>query len=401
MDRMTVPKRSSKPTFSKENLMQWIIRLAVLASALSLLPSLVAQEGVSAKEITLGMVNAQSGPAANLGSRMRAGAFAFFRRTNAAGGVHGRTIRLIAYDDGYEPDRTQAMTKKLLTEDKVFGLLGYVGTPTCVAALPLVQEGNIPFVGPFTGADILRNPVKKSIFNIRASYFDETEGLIQRFTTDLGISRIGILIQDDAFGAAGEAGVLKALAKRKLTLVGKGTFKRNTMEVEAGLAELQKANPEAVILVGPYTPLSAFVKRAHAKGFKPLMATISFVGTESLVKNLGPEGEGLIISQVLPPPTDTSHPLVKGYLADLAASAGGDPDYTSLEGYVAAAVFTAGLGKAGPNLNRTAFISAMDALQMDLGGALKPAFSPTNHQGLRTIYFTRIKGGKAVPITKF
>jgi branched-chain amino acid transport system substrate-binding protein len=375
--------------------------LAVLAMALAWPTILPAQEGVSPKEVTVGMVNAQSGPAAGLGSRMRAGAFAFFKRTNAAGGVHGRNIRLIAYDDGYEPDRTLAMTKKLLEEDKVFGLLGFVGTPTCAAVLPIVQEANVPFVGPFTGAEVLRNPVKKSVFNVRASYFDETEGLVQRFTTDLGISRIGILVQDDAFGAAGEAGVLKALAKRKLNLVGKGTFKRNTMDVDAGLAELQKANPQAVILIGPYTPLSAFVKRAHAKGFKPAMATISFVGTEALVKNLGPEGDGLIISQVLPPPTDASHPLVKRYQADLAASGGGEADYTSLEGYVAAAVFTAGLGKAGPSPTRASFISAMDTLQLDLGGAMKPAFSATNHQGLHTIYFTRIQAGKAVPIAKF
>jgi ABC-type branched-subunit amino acid transport system substrate-binding protein len=225
--------------------------------------------------------------------------------------------------------------------------------------------------------------------------------LVNRFTTDRGISRIGIFIQDDAFGAAGEAGVMKALAKRKLALAGKGTFKRNTMDVDAGLAELQKTNPEAVILVGPYTPLTAIVKRAHAKGFKPIFATISFVGTESLVKNLGPEGEGLLISQVLPPPTDATNPLVKAYQADLSAIGGGEPDYTSLEGYVAAAVFTAGLGKAGPNLSRASFLSAMDSLQMDLGGALKPSFSPNNHQGLRAIYFTKITHGKAIPVTKF
>lgn len=372
-----------------------------MATALVLHPILLAEDGVSPKEVTIGMVNAQTGPAAGLGVRMRAGAFAFLKRSNAAGGVHGRTIKLIAYDDSYEPDRALAMTKKLLNEDKVFGLLGYVGTPTCAAVLPLIQETGVPFVGPFTGAEVLRNQVKKSVFNVRASYFDETEGLVQRFTTDLGLSRIGILIQDDAFGAAGEAGVLRALAKRKLTLAGKGTFKRNSMEVDAGLADLQKANPEAVILIGPYTPLSAFIKRTHAKGFTPPMATISFVGTESQIKNLGPEGDGLVISQVLPPPTDASHPLVKRYQTDLAASGGGEPDYTSLEGYVAAAVFSAGLGKAGPNLTRASFMTAMDSLQLDLGVALKPAFSPTNHQGLRTIYFTRVKGGKAVPITKF
>ena len=377
------------------------LHLCVIALALALPSSLPAEDGVSPKEITVGMVNAQSGPAAALGSRMRAGAFAFFKRNNAAGGTHSRSVRLVAYDDGYEPDRTVAMTRKLLTEDKAFGLLGYVGTPTCAAVLPMITEGNVPFIAPFTGADVLRNPVKRSVFNVRASYIDETEGLVNRFTTDLGVTKFGILIQDDAFGAAGEAGVLKALAKRHLTLTGKGTFKRNTMDVDAGLAELQKANPQTVILVGPYTPLSAFVKRAHAKGFRPHFATISFVGTESLVKNLGPEGTGLIISQVLPSPQDASHPLVRRYQADLVASGGGEPDYTSLEGYVAAAVFTAGIGAAGPNLTRAGFLAAMDNLQVDLGGAIKASFSPTNHQALRTVYFTRVQDGKAVPILKF
>jgi ABC-type branched-subunit amino acid transport system substrate-binding protein len=172
------------------------------------------------------------------------------------------------------------------------------------------------------------------------------------------------------------------------------------MDVDAGLAELQKANPEVVIMVGPYTPLSAFVKRARAKGFKPHFATISFVGTEALMKNLGPEGDGIIISQVLPSPQDASHPLVKRYQADLAASAGGEPDYASFEGYVAAVVFRAGLGAAGANLTRAGYISAMESLQLDLGGIMKPSFSPTNHQGLRTVFFTRVKAGRALPITK-
>lgn len=379
----------------------WVFVLcAGLLAGFGSLP-IAAEDGVSPKEIKLGMVNALTGPASALGNRLRAGAFAYFMRLNRGEGVHGRKVQLVSLDDGYEPDRTVAMTRKLIEQDKVFALIGYVGTPTCVAALPLAVDANVPFVGPFTGAEALRTPLKKPVFHIRASYFDETEGLVERFTKDLGITKIGILIQDDAFGAAGEAGVLRALGKRKLTLAGKGVFKRNTMDVDAGLAELQKAAPEAVIMVGPYTPLVAFVKRSLAKGFRPKFATISFVGTESLIKNLGTDSEGLLISQVMPSPHDARNPLIKQYQTDLAATSGGEPDYGSLEGYVDALVFTSALKSAGAEPTRAGFVAAMENLNLDLGQSMRVHFSPNIHQGLRWVYFTRAQGGKAVQITKF
>ena len=227
----------------------------------------LAADGITDSEIKLGMCNALTGNSAALGTGMKAGASAFFAKLNAAGGVNGRQLTLVSYDDGYEPQRTIAQTTKLIDEDKVFALFGYVGTPTSAAILPQLAKSGIPFLAPYTGAEMLRNPVRKNIFNVRASYFDETEGLVERLTTDLGAKSIGVFVQDDAYGAAGEAGVVKALRKRGLTLAGKGVYTRNTVEVAAGLAALTQAKPDAVIMIGSYKACAAFVKQAKAGGF--------------------------------------------------------------------------------------------------------------------------------------
>ena len=359
-------------------------------------PSAWCSEGVSPQGVLVGMSNALTGPAADLGIRLKAGAKVCFDKANATGGVNGRKITLISYDDAYEPGKCVANTAKLIDTDQVFALLGYVGTPTAMAAMPLVNEVGIPFLGPFTGTEALRNPVNKYVFNVRASYFDETEYLVEHLTRDLGIKNIGIMVQSDAFGAAGEEGVLKALRKRSMTLQGKGTFKRNTVEVEAGLAALKQVKPEAVIMIGPYHSLAAFVKKAKAEGFSPTFATISFVGTEAFIQGLGAESDGIYLSEVLPSPSEARVPLVTQYHQDMKA-AGETIDYGSLEGYVDAAVFMEGVRKAGTQLTRASFLAAMETLQLDLGG-LQIDYSPRSHQALKTVYGVKIQGGKALPI---
>lgn len=360
----------------------------------------MAADGVTDSEIKLGMCNALTGDSAALGSGMKTGASAFFAKLNAAGGVNGRKISLVSYDDGYEPQRTIAQTAKLIDEDKVFALFGYVGTPTSSAILPQLAKSGIPFVAPFTGAEMLRHPVKKNVFNVRASYFDETEGLVERLTTDLGIKSIGVFIQDDAYGAAGEAGVLKALRKRSLTMAGKGTYTRNTVEVDAGEAALKQANPQAVIMIGSYKACAAFVKKAKADGFKPVFCNVSFVGTSALMRELGADGDGVYISQVMPSPWDASVPIVKDYQEAMKAAGQSECDYTSLEGYVSAAVFAQGLDNAGKDLTADGFIAALESLNASVSG-LSIAFSPTSHQALNEVYFTKVQDGKAVPVTKF
>lgn len=372
-----------------------------LASLLAAHLLAAAEPGVTDTEVKVGMANALTGNSAALGLGMSAGAKAFFDQLNASGGVQGRKVALISKDDGYEPDRCVAQTKELIETDKVFSLLGYVGTPTATAIMPLLgQNPDLVFLAPFTGAEFLRNPVKKNVFNIRASYFDETEALVQRLTEDLAIKEIGVFIQDDAFGAAGEAGVQKALRKRNLTLAGKGTYKRNTVDVADGLNLLKQGNPKAVIMVGTYKACAAFIKAAKAGGVKAVFCNISFVGTSALIKELGSEGEGVVISQVLPSPTDASMPVVKEYQAAMKAAGREEFDYTSLEGYIAALVYAEALKKAGKDLTRGGFLGALENLKTSLGG-LEVEFSAASHQALKRVYLTVVRDGKATPVTDF
>lgn len=355
-----------------------------------------AEQGVTDKEILVGMSNALTGPASALGTGMKTGALTYFNKVNAAGGVHGRKIQLISYDDGYEPKNTVNTTNKLIITDNVFALFGYVGTPTASAIVPIINNKKIPFFGPFTGAEFLRKPVNKYIFNVRASYFDEAEEQV-RYLTTKGIKKIGILFQNDAYGLAVKGGVIKALGKRSMTLAGEGHFERNTVEIGAGLAALKKANPEAVIMVGTYKAMAAFIKKAKSEGFNPVFLNVSFVGTAALVKELGGAGDGVIITQVMPSPTDGSMPLVKQYRADMQAAGHRELDYTDLEGYVDAVVFVEILKKAGGNLSRESFLAAAEGLNASKDG-MNFRFTETNHQALESVYMTRISGNKVVPV---
>ncbi len=366
----------------------WIILLSPQAVS--------AEQGVTDREILVGMTNALTGPASALGIGMKTGAAVYFNKLNASGGVQGRKIRLVSYDDGYEPKNTVEMTNKLIMADKVFALFGYVGTPTASAIVPLINKEKIPFFGPFTGAEFLRNPVNKYMLNVRASYFDETEEQV-RYLTSRGIKKIGILFQNDAYGLAVKGGVIKALGKRGMALSGDGHFERNTTEIDAGLTSIRKENPEAVIMVGTYKAMAAFIKKAKAEGFNPVFLNVSFVGTAALVKELGGAGDGVLITQVMPSPADASAPLVKQYRADMRAAGHRELDYTDLEGYVDAMVFAEILAKSGANLTRESFLAAAERLDLNKGG-MHFTFTETDHQALKKVYLTKISGGNVVPM---
>ncbi len=359
-----------------------------------------AETGVTEKSVKIGQCAALQGPAQGLGVGMNNGMTAFFKQKNAAGGIHGRTLDLKAIDDGYEPEKTGEGTAKLIEEEQVFCLSGFVGTPTGKAAMEIVQESKVPLVGLFTGAMAFRDPVKRYIINFRASYDDETEVLVERMTKDIGASKISVFYQNDAFGQAGLSGVEKALKKRNLTLASKGVFERNTIEVKAGIAALMEGKPDAVVMVGPYKPLAVFLKEAKAAGLIARFSTISFVGTENFIRESGAEGEGVLISQVVPSPQDASVPLVKDYqLALKAAFPNESFGYVSLEGYTTAKLLALGLEKVGTNPTREGLIDAFEAMTaVDMGG-LTLNFSKTSHQGSNKVFLTEVNAGQAKPIT--
>ena len=359
-----------------------------------------AEDGITATTVKLGQCAALSGPAAGLGTGMKSGMEAAFAEVNKAGGVSGRTITLTSVDDGYDPDRCVDATVKLIEEQKVFALVGYVGTPTGKAALPVVSELKVPLIGLFTGAGLFRTPVNPFVFNLRASYDNETEVLVEHLTKDLAAKKIAVFYQNDSFGQAGLSGTEKALTKRSMTVVAKGTFERNTVAVKTGLATILAGAPDAVVMVGPYKPIAAFVKEARAAGLTIPFATISFVGTESLIAELAAAADGLVISQVVPSPDDTAIPVVKSYRDALAAHVpDAKPSYVGLEGYVSARLFLEGLKHVTGEPTRLGLVQALDGLaDFDLGG-MKLSISKTDHQASDEVFLTQVAAGKAKAVT--
>jgi len=354
-----------------------------------------AENGVKPKEIVIGQCAALTGPAAGLGTGVQLGLKAAIEEVNDKGGVGGRTITLKSMDDAYEPEKCVECTSKLIEEEGVFALAGYVGTPTAKVAVPIVQEAKIPLIGAFTGAMLLRDPVQKYVFNIRASYNDETEALVE-YLTKQGAKKIAVFYQNDSFGQAGLSGVEKALTKRNMTVAAKGSFERNTLAVKSGLAAVMAAEPDAIVMVGPYKPTAEFVRQARAAGVKSEMATISFVGTENLIADLGKDAEGVLISQVVPSPADASHKLTREYQAALKKTAPDvAPSYVSFEGYVNGRVLIAALEKAGAEPTREQLVEALNSTtNVDMDG-IKVSFSAQNHQASNAVFLTRVKGGKA------
>ena len=244
--------------------------------------------GVTPTSILIGQSAAFSGPAMELGNEMRAGALAYFQAINAAGGINGRKIELRSLDDGYEPDRAAANTKKLI-DDGVFLLFGYVGTPTSNASKPIFTAARVPFVGPFTGAESLRNPLNRYIFNIRASYFDETDKIVAQMTGQT-LDKIAVFYQNDDYGKAGLAGVQRAMDKRNLKIVATGTVERNTVDVAAAVKSISKVEPQAIIMISAYKSCAAFIKAMRAAGFNPQFMNVSFVGSKALAHETGVDG---------------------------------------------------------------------------------------------------------------
>ena len=345
-------------------------------------------QGITDSQILLGQSVALTGPAQELGKEMQLGANLYFNQVNKQGGVNGRKIVLKTVDDGYEATRAAENTRKLINEDKVFALFGYVGTPTSQASLPIFTEAKVPFVGPFTGAELLRTPVNPYVFNVRASYYDETEAIVQHLTA-MSINNIAVFYQNDAYGQAGLAGVERALKKRNLEVVAKGTVERNTVDVKKAVQDISKANPQAVVMISAYKSCAAYIRETKAAGKTPTFWNVSFVGSKALAKELDKEGRGVQISQVVPFPWDQTVPVVKEY-RKLLGEAQGEPGFGTLEGFIAAKVMVEGLRRAGKNLNRDNFIKAMESIQdYDVGG-FKVHYGPGQRSGSKFVDLTII-----------
>jgi len=363
------PSRST-PGLSRRHFNGLVAGAAVLGT-----PALRAQSG---SRIVLGQSAAFTGAAAQLGIQFHAGAKLFFDQLNAQGGVNSQRVEIVQLDDGYEPDRCAENTTKLLASE-VFALFGYIGTPTSLAALPLATKAQTPFFAPFTGAMGLRQPFNKLAFHLRASYNDET-ALIVRQLTNLGLNKVAVFHQNDAYGKAGLDGTVLALTARNLKPVATATVERNSVDVAQAVATITAAKPDAVVQISAYKSCAAYIRAARAAGYGGTFYNVSFVGTQALADELGKDGAGVVVSQVVPTPYSASRPITREFIE--AIGKGGNkvqPNFSSMEGFLAAKLFSEGVRRAGSRVTRDSFINGMEAIGEQSFGGFQVSLGPNDH----------------------
>jgi branched-chain amino acid transport system substrate-binding protein len=362
-------------------------RAAAGTVALMGVPSLRAQ----GDRIVLAQSAPFTGPAAQLGIQFHQGARLFFDQLNAQGGVHRRNVELAKMDDGYEPDRCAENTRKLLADDPL-ALFGYIGTPTSVAALPIATAAKAPFFAPFTGAMALRQPFNRYAFHLRASYNDET-GLIVRQLNNLGLKKVAVFYQNDAYGKAGLDGVQLALAAQNAKPVALATVERNSVDVAGAVKTLMAAGPDAIVQIGAYKACAAFIKAAKAAGYGGTFYNVSFVGTQALADELGKEGAGVVVSQVMPSPYNAARAIAREFV-DAARKAGPDypANFSSMEGYLAAKVIAEALKRGPAKATRETLVASLEGLGSQTFGGFNVSFSPNDHVASSFVELSMLTG---------
>ncbi|MCY3877729.1 MAG: ABC transporter substrate-binding protein [Rhodobacteraceae bacterium] len=365
-----------------------------------LLFNLGAVEGISQDQsaesriVRLGQSAAFSGPASELGKKMRLGIEAALTESVLVGGIGGKQVFLTYLDDGYEPGRTVANIRTLIDEKTVFALLGAVGTPTSRAAAPIARDSGVPFIAPFTGAALLRDTEGfPNVVNFRASYQQETDEMVDRLVKERGFTRFGLLYQDDSFGRAGLHALQAATARYGLKLVGSGIYERNTVAVKTAVLDLMRAEPEAVVIFGAYRPAAAAITWSHELGFKPVFVNISFVGSQDLARELRPGISDVFVTQVVPDYMSEEFEIARQFRSALEAVwPGSKPDYISFEGYVGARMLLAAMQNCADTLTRECVLDRFKSKEpMELGGMVLN-FGPDDNQGSDAVFLTEFDG---------
>jgi branched-chain amino acid transport system substrate-binding protein len=366
------------------------LRVAAIAAATAISTQHVHAQGVTVDTITVGQSASLTGPSAELGAEMKAGADALLNAVNEAGGVNGRKIKLISLDDAGAPERTKANTLKLINEDQVFALFGYTGAYSINPILSLVEKNKVPFFAPASGDLTTREPVSRYVFNIRASYVEETEKIVEQLARR-SLTKVAMFYQNDAFGRAGLAGVERALRARNSNILIFGSADRNSTNVASSAQTIAKSGAQAVIISAGADTASAFIKEMKKLGSNAQICLLSSVGAKTLAAQLGDDGRGIEVSQVVPIPYSESEPLGREYLKRIGGV--GKASFASLEGYIAASIFVEGLKKAGKVPSRESFIDALDKIgTVDLRG-YRVKFSADNHTGSSLVELTVLGAG--------
>jgi branched-chain amino acid transport system substrate-binding protein len=372
--------------------------IGLLISMLLAVGATTGQAADQGSVIKIGMVNDQSGPNKGAGRALMVGANAYFKAVNDRGGVNGRKIQLVNIDDKYVPDKTVDGLLKLVEEQKIFAVVGTIGTSNGVSIMPIVKEYKLPFVAPRSGAANFRTPVTHEIINIRASHQEEVDKLVDLLVREGGAKRFAIFYQNDTFGLDVLSCTESALKRHGLELSAKGSFARGTQAVTSALVSIMAGKPDAIILGSIYGPGAEFALAARKEGLKSYLATGSFAGGSNLVTAAGTAAEGIIMSQVVPHLQDLSLPLTK----ECKEAIDKNPEeigfnQVSMEGCMSAKSMVMALDKAGVPPTQEGFIKAYEAMKdADLGG-IKLNFSPENHQGQSNVFLEIVKDGKLIP----
>ena len=369
--------------------LKWLLTVLIFNTQ-----ALAQSQGVTKDSIVFGQSAALTGVAKHLGLNMKAGLLAVFNHVNQQGGIKGRKLKLISLDDFYEPEQAIKNTRELIDKHKVFSLIGAVGTPTSKAVVPLAQEFSIPYIGPFTGAKFLRELKQTQVINVRASYSQEIDFLVNKLISELGIRRISILYQDDSYGRAGLNSLKQVLKQKNMEITSRGSYMRNTTAVKTALLDIMKGDPETVLIVGAYRPAATFVKLAEKLNFKPLFLSISFVGTSALYELLENHPAPVLISQVVPFPSSLSNPLVKS-CQDLIKT---PLNFVSLEACLVAKFTVKALQQTPDPLNSKNFLQTIKRVKKFSIHGFQLEYGLNDNQGTDKVFLSAIFNGKLFPV---
>lgn len=352
-------------------------------------PVNAAEPGVTGNEIVVGQSLALTGPLAELGKDIATGSRAYFESINASGGIHGRRIKVLTLDDGYKVDATVKNVQQLVGEDQVFALFNVMGTANCAAILPMVEKEGLPFFSPFTGAEATRNPQLAGVFNIRASYRDEAFKIVQHLTT-VGITRVAVVYQANAFGKEGLASVEAAMARYNVKLHASAPIATDGSDAAKAVAALNASQPQSVIVITAGKPTLEFIKAYNQVRRGMTFYTLSVMGAQANIRALGRDGVGVVVASVVPFPWNTAHALAKEYQAAMQKIGGNEYSFVSFESYINARVLGEALRRAGKDVTRAKLVAAAEAMKNVSLGGFEIGFARDSHQGSRFVELTII-----------
>lgn len=362
-----------------------IHRLCAAALSLFLSVGVCAQTG----DIVIGQSTALSGILAELGTETVKGAKAYFDSVNAQGGINGRKLRFVVLDDAYDATKALENAKQLINKEGAVVLFGMMGTPANTALIPVVTDAGVPSFAPFTGAQAVRKPLNRMIFNVRASYVMEAEKIVEHLSVR-GIKKIGVVYQNNAFGKEGLAGVQLATEKYKVTLAANTSINNDSSDVDKAVADMLKGDLQSIVLITAGKPSSDFIKAYNKKARGMQYFALSVLASQSAVTAMGKDGVGVVVSQVMPYPYSGTTALVREYHNVMKQAGNADYSYASMEGFVNAKVLVEALRHTGREVSSERLVSALDGLgKLDLGGFVVN-FSRADHQGSQAVDLTVI-----------